>query len=182
MRPLSVDFLRECLDYKPDSGALIWRRRPEKHFCCGSKSAAHLAAIWNAKFSGKPAFASVGDHGYYTSAIGGRRMSAHRIVWAIYYGESPSFEIDHINGVRTDNRIENLRQVTRSENSKNLRVRSGEARGVYWYTPTSRWVAKIQYRGRMRHLGYFKDRDDAISARRAAEAKYGFHPNHGRAF
>lgn len=179
---LEPSYLRECLHYDPETGALTWLSRPEAHFQSGTKGAAHLAKIWNAKYAGKTAFSQVGSHGYRTSALRGRRMLAHRVAWAIYFGAWPQGEIDHINGDRTDNRLANLRVVCRSQNAKNLSVKSGEMRGIYWYAPTKRWVAKINHQRRMLHLGYFKDKNAAIAARREAERKLGFHENHGRAF
>jgi hypothetical protein len=182
MNPKNPEYLRDCLSYNPENGALTWKERPARHFTNGPKDASHMAAIWNAKHAGKPAFSGVGNHGYRTSCLGGVRMSAHRVAWVLHYGEWPKGEIDHVNGDRTDNRITNLRDVSRSENARNLSVKSGKMRGVYWYSPTSRWVAKLHHKGRMLHLGYFKDKSEAIAARRAAEREHGFHENHGRAF
>lgn len=175
-------YLKECIKYNPKSGKMTWLDRPAHHFKSGQKSADHQASIWNAKFAGCPAFAHVGNHGYKTSSLGGKRMLAHRVAWAVYYGEWPEGEIDHINGDPTDNRIANLRCVTRQQNAKNRSVKSGGSRGVYWYAPTSRWAVKIHSGGKMHHVGYFLDRSDAIKARRDAEKAHGFHENHGRAY
>lgn len=175
-------YLRECLSYDAESGNMTWRERPANHFKAGQKTPEHQAAIWNAKYCGKPAFVSVGSHGYATSSLSGKRMSGHRVAWALHYGEWPKGEIDHINGDPLDNRIDNLRCVSRQQNAKNLSVKSGADRGVYWYAPTSRWAVKIHSGGKMYHVGYFLDRSDAIRARREAERAHGFHENHGRAF
>lgn len=177
-----ANYLRECMSYCPATGQMTWKVRPDCHFVSGQKTAAHQASIWNAKYAGKPAFTSVGSHGYATSILSGKRLSAHRVAWTIHYGHPPRGEIDHINGDKLDNRIVNLRDVSRAENSKNLFVKSGDSRGVYWYSPASRWVAKIHSEGRMHHLGYFLDRSEAVAARRAAEVHFGFHENHGRAY
>lgn len=175
------EYLNECFSYDPITGLFCWLVRPESHFRCGAtRTASHGAAIWNGKFSGKPAFTLNHSEGYLRGSLSGRNLLAHRVAWAMHHGEWPAGEIDHINGDRTDNRIGNLRVVTRRENSRNLKVQSGEMRGVYWYAPTSRWVAKIHSKRRMLHLGYFKDLDAAIAARREAERKLGFHQNHGR--
>lgn len=179
---LSPEYLKTCLIYDPESGGLEWRVRPEDHFSGGAKTPAHEAAIWNSKYAGKPAFANPSSDGYRRTSVSGRKLLAHRVAWALHFGAWPGGEIDHINGVRHDNRMANLRCVDRQENARNLSVTSGESRGVYWYAPTSRWVSKIYNAGKMLHLGYFKSRDDAVAARRAAERKYGFHENHGRAF
>lgn len=177
---ITPDFLRECLDYDPESGVLIWKIRPNRHFDGKAKGQPHEAAIWNSRYAGKPAFRSVGNHGYNTSTLSGVQMTGHRVSWAVYFGVWPENEIDHINGKKTDNRLANLREVTRSENARNLSVRSGESRGVYLYAPTGRWVAKITVSGKMLHLGYYKDRGEAVEARRNAEKIHGFHENHGR--
>jgi len=107
----------------------------------------------------------------------------HRLIWLLYYGEWPKHEIDHQNGVRTDNRIENLRDVTRIENMKNHKISSLNKTGVigvFWHSSHKRWVAKVfsgkkcifLYRG----LDFF----EAVCARKTAEIEYNFHPNHGR--
>lgn len=179
---ISAKYLQECLIFDACNGAFTWRQRPVAHFKDGAKSAKHQAAIWNARFAGAPAFATPGNHGYLTSTLSGKRLLAHRVAWAIYYGNWPIGEIDHVNGIKTDNRIDNLRDVPRAINAKNLSVRSGASRGVYWYDRTARWVAKIQHKGRQRHLGYYANKEDALRARAAAEIAHGFHTNHGRAF
>ena len=151
-------------------------------FKAGRKSAEHQCAIWNAQHAGKDAFTSIGNHGYLTSSIRGKRYTAHRVAWAIFRGEWPEGEIDHVNHNRTDNRMHNLRHVSRSENARNLSRATNNpsgVTGVYWYEPTRRWVAKIHENGRMRHLGYFTDKDAAVSARIEAQSRLGFHKNHG---
>lgn len=179
---ITPNYLRECMDYDPQAGVLTWKIRPPFHFSDGTKAAEHQAAIWNAKYAGKEAFLGIGNHGYRTSSVGGKRFTGHRVAWAIHYGEWPEGEIDHINGNRCDNRIANLRDVSRRENAKNLATKSGRVRGVYWYPPTSRWAVKIQSDGVQRHIGYFINKNDAIAARQDAERRLGFHENHGRAY
>lgn len=168
------------MSYDPMRGALTWRKRPDSHFFNCSKTKQHQAAIWNRKYFGYEALSGVSNNGYKSGSLSGVKLLAHRVCWAIFYGEWPDGEIDHIDGNRLNNKISNLRCVSRSENAKNLSVKSGELRGVYWYPQTSRWVAKIQSEGIQYHLGYFRNKQDAIKARRDAEDKYGFHKNHGR--
>jgi hypothetical protein len=179
------EFIKTILKYDANSGALTWKKRLPAQFSPGKKTAAHQCSSWNSKYAGKPAFASIGNHGYHTSTICGKRYLAHRVIWAIHHGAWPSKEVDHINHVRTDNRISNLRQVSRSENSRNLSRATNNpsgATGVYWYSPTSRWVVKLHLNRKMMHVGYFKSKSAAISARKRAEILNGFHPNHGRAY
>jgi hypothetical protein len=91
--------------------------------------------------------------------------------------------IDHINGDRSDNRLQNLRSVTVSDNNRNhpiqKRNRSG-AHGVRHDARRNRWRAEITFEGKITFLGSFKNLDDAVAARLAAQKSLGFHENHGR--
>jgi len=99
------------------------------------------------------------------------------------HDEWPQDEIDHINGIRTDNRLVNLRSVTHRENQKNIKRStcntSGRV-GVRWEGHRSKWRSAIKVDGREKHLGSFDSFAEASAARKAAEIKYGFHKNHGR--
>ncbi len=116
----------------------------------------------------------------------GKFYQSHRVIWDMNHPENklkPGEEIDHIDHNRFNNRIENLRKVSDSANSRNLsravNNKSGVT-GVHWYKPYGKWQAQISISGERVHLGYFSDKNDAISARKAAEEKYGFHKNHGK--
>ena len=98
-------------------------------------------------------------------------------------GSWPIAEIDHINGVKDDNRFKNLREATRTENIRNQKLprvdnASGVA-GVSWYKKYGKWVARIQVHGKRISLGYFSNLCDAVTARKAAEIKHfgAFAPN-----
>ena len=113
----------------------------------------------------------------------GKSEYAHRIVWKMHNGDIPNgFDIDHINHNRRDNRIENLRVVSRSDNLKNKGKTNSNTgvMGVYWNKKTSRFTANIQVDGRTKHLGSFMDLESARQARLEAQNKYGFHENHGK--
>lgn len=133
---------------------------------------------------------SVGDKaghitklGYVCVGIKGKLYQAHVIVWLIYNGKMPDNEIDHIDGDKLNNDISNLRDVTRSENMRNIkrgiRNKSGTI-GVHWDKDAEKWRAKLVVEGKMIHLGRFSNIEDAIKARKEAEVKHGFHANHGR--
>jgi len=143
----------------------------------------HQANVWNARYAGAPALASLNNEGYHRGAIFDAMMRAHRVAWAIYYVEWPEHQIDHINGDRADNRIENLRTVTHAENGRNTKLncrnKSGVS-GVDWFPRTKRWRARIVFEQSEKHLGYFEHFEDAVAARKAAEKELNFHPNHGR--
>jgi len=119
--------------------------------------------------------------GYLQVCTKGKTYKAHRLVWLIEKGVWPD-ELDHINGLRTDNRIENLREVTRKENLRNQKTRCTNSSGVMGVGKEGgRWRARIRIDGRSIHLGYFERLEDAAKARKDADEKYGYHQNHGRA-
>jgi hypothetical protein len=167
--------LRQLLRYEPETGRLFWLVRPVEHFrddACRRR--------WNTRFAGKEAFTAQCGNKYLQGHLLSTKQLAHRVAWAIYHGAWPT-QIDHINGVRTDNRIANLREVTATENCRNLalqqRNKSGFI-GVRW--AKGAWQAEITIANRVRYLGRFQNLPDAATARRVAELEHGFHPNHGR--
>jgi hypothetical protein len=121
--------------------------------------------------------------GYVKIGINKKTYQAHRLAWFYVHGTWPKDQIDHINGDKQDNRIDNLRVVTGAENSRNQPSRCvGKCHvpGVLWLKRDQVWIAQIKVNKKMIHLGRFKDVDDAIAARQSANKKYGYHPNHGR--
>jgi hypothetical protein len=171
--------LRQLFDYDAKSGELRWKQRDVSLFADKVQSAAHNAAIWNAKNAGRVA-CSMTANGYLETTVFRRRLLAHRVIWKWVHGVDPD-DIDHINGDPADNRLENLRNVSHVTNGRNLSRRSNNTSGV---TGVSRhkdkWVARICPSRRTIYLGLYDSFDDAVAARRAAEVKLGFHPNHGR--
>ena len=99
-----------------------------------------------------------------------RQYKAHRLAWFYVHGEWPDGEIDHINWVKNDNRICNLRVVTHSENMQNTRRQD---KGVTF--KRGYWRARISLNKHQIFLGHFKNKEDAIAARKAAELKYHSH-------
>lgn len=124
--------------------------------------------------------------GYVKILVKGKYYSAHRVAWLITHGEwvkYPDFEIDHINGIRADNRVQNLRKVTKSENQRNAGGRKNNTSGVHgvnWkpkYNKTpgdGRWVARIWDGPRHVYLGSFKTLHEAKIARIAGERALGY--------
>lgn len=113
--------------------------------------------------------------GYVYVAVKGKQCLAHRVIWEFVNGEIPKgYEIDHINGVKTDNRIANLRLVTRRQNRQNQRScqknsKSG-VKGVSFHKPSNKWVAHIGHEGKLRHLGLFATILEASAAYAVAAA------------
>jgi hypothetical protein len=169
-KPLpSVEHLRQRLRYEPETGKLYWRE------------SASMPTHWNTRYADTEAF-TADFRGYRHGTFDYNRYLAHRVAWALHHGYWPDDTLDHVNHDRADNRIENLRQVSQSDNMKNMkrhRNNTSGATGVCWYARYQKWIANIKVDGRSLHLGYFADMQDAITARKAAEAQYGFHANHG---
>jgi len=119
---------------------------------------------------------------YKRTQVKGKNYLMHRLAWLYVYGYFPN-EIDHINGDGTDNRISNLRSVTRSENMKNKRLytkNTSGVTGVRWDTDRSKWKAQITTKGKCKTLGRYADIFEAYCARFSALNKADFHYNHGR--
>lgn len=180
----SPRLLRRLIDYCPKTGAMVWEPRPVWMFKSFKRERATAAKIWNSRFANGPALSSRDRHGYPRGHIFGQMHRAHRVAWAIHYGEWPSDEVDHINGNRADNRIGNLRVVSKFKNMRNARrskANKSGVTGVYRRGDTGKWVAKLMHNRRVVNLGEYDQFEDAVSARKAGERKFGFHPNHGRA-
>lgn len=123
--------------------------------------------------------------GYVGITVCGRRHYAHRLAWEIERGPIPAgMEIDHIDHDPSNNRLANLRLVTKAENRRN---RSADSRntsgvnGVYWAEHANAWAAQIRFNRSGRHIGYFKSLSEAQAARKTSERELSFHPNHGAA-
>lgn len=180
-KPLPTpDELRALLRYDENSGDLFWRTRRPEMFSDENGRRNNACAIWNSRYAGKPA-ATTTRLGYLRLSVNGKPVMAHRVAWAIKYGKWPAGDIDHINGDRTDNRIENLRVVTTQDNNKNLALRKSNSTGIHGVTMfRKKWRAQIGHNGRQIHLGCFDTVEKAALARKAAEHELGYHKNHGR--
>ena len=118
----------------------------------------------NSRLRHKKAFTSENKNGYRHGRINQRTYLAHRVIWAIHYGEWPNGEIDHINGCKTDNRIENLRIASPSENRCNRGKQGNNTSGykwVYFNKRLSHWYAEIRKDGKKVYLGSCKNPEDA---------------------
>lgn len=176
-----IDSWHDVFEYR--NGELFWKERPRSHFATdkGFK-------IFNKSYAGRAAGCKVKPRRtgstYIEFKIGNKVIRSHRVVWEMHNGEIPEgFEIDHISGDSTDNRIENLRLVTSRENSMNGRIRSDNKTGhcgVSIIKSTGRYRATIKVNGKNIHIGVFGSMEDAVKARKYSERHYGFHENHGK--
>ena len=184
MTDLSVKTLHDLLICDYETGLLTWRKRDASLFKDGKYPAKRACKTFNTRFAGKPAFTAIKGGGYLCGIILGEPYLTHRVVYAMAKGYWPNGEIDHINGVKTDNRPVNLRDVNRTANNRNAASRKDNTCGhvgVTFHKPNGKWQARISHRGRRSSLGLFDDINDAIAARKAAEIEHGYHENHGRA-
>lgn len=113
--------------------------------------------------------------GYKFIRIDGRLYRCHRLAWLYVYGDWPKDQIDHINGVRSDNRIVNLREATNKQNSLNRKANANNkcgCKGVHFESFTNKWKAQISIDGKNVNLGRFADIDKAVEAYKKASRKY----------
>lgn len=172
---LTIEVVRELVRYEPDTGRLFWKERSLDYFGNASdKQCARNHATWNKKFAGKETFLNKDKHGYLRATLFNRPEMAHRVAWAIVYGEWSNYtrQIDHINRNPCDNRIQNLRMVTGPENIANRERTSykyGGERGISFNPASGKWQASVPIgNGKSKYLGSFEDIHEARIARDAA--------------
>ena len=159
---LSQAKIKKLLHYNPDTGVFTWKK-----------------TINNRAIAGNVAGGKCNE--YICIRINYKAYYAHRLAWLYMTGEWPE-EIDHKNHIKIENWFDNLRDATHHENGKNqpqLNTNTSGITGVSWYEKTNKWLAYIHTKEKQEHLGYFPDKFEAICARKSAEIKHDFHPNHG---
>lgn len=168
---IDLEALRRDVIY--DNGALYWASDPE------------IVKSWpgsRKRYAGCRAFKKM-VRDYMAGRFGGRRYYAHQIVWLLFNDELPK-SIDHINGDKCDNRVENLRAATQQEQSRNLPLRRDNKTGFvgvrFRADLGNKWIAEIHLDGKQKYLGCFSDKMSAVAARAEAARAAGFSPIHGR--
>lgn len=149
--------------FKVENGTLI------NNVARGSQSKHGVLAGW------------IDKTGYQKVRLNGVKYMAHRLVWKMVYNAEPEF-VDHIDGNRLNNCVENLRSVNHSENMKNKakqRNNSSGVTGVVWYKKLNKWAVNIKIDGKLKHLGYFEDFNQAVQIRTKQQEKLGFSFRHG---
>lgn len=151
--------LKELLDYDACTGIFMWKKKRK-----GIKV-------------GKP-LGSCNGRGYLRITVSGKSEYAHRLAWLYVYGAWPSKTVDHINGNRSDNRIENLRLASYSENNQNKKYAqsnsNSKALGVCWHKKANKWQAHICVDGKRKYLGLYAEKEVAEQA--YINAKRELHP------
>lgn len=159
-KDLSQRQVRELLEYDPCTGVFTWLRRA---------GADQGTICFNSQFVGRVAGCLDRREkvGYRRIKIFSRYYAEHRLAWVWMTGEWPPHEVDHINGVRHDNRFANLRLATKSQNQSNARIRTKNKvglKGVSYKPRIGKYHAQINKYGRVRHLGFFDDPQEAHEA------------------
>ena len=154
---LTQEDLKESMHYCPESGAFARR----------------IGALII------PVNGSTDSYGYKQVRVNGKKYLAHRLAWLYMHGGWPPDQVDHCNGMRSDNRLKNLRLATNAQNRQNIRSaysnsKSG-ALGVTWDKKTQKWQAKISLNGAKNILGFFENIADASAAYIAAKREIHFY-------
>lgn len=171
---LSPKVLFDLVRYEPGTGKFFWKERPASSF----KNIGD-AFVWNADNSGKEIFKSKDWQGYRLQIIKGETVRAHRAAWAIQHGKWPEKHLDHINGVKYDNRIQNLREVDAKLNARNSAMPCTNTSGHVGVAPTE--SGKFEASVCQKHLGTFDTLPEAIAAREEAQKRIGgFTDRHGK--
>lgn len=149
---VTLERARQRLAYDPLTGLLTWATSPGGRVRVGRKAG------------------YIGTNGYVVIRVDGLNYHAHRLGWLLHYGAWPLQELDHINGIRDDNRIANLRDVGRSQNMSNRKGPDRDtATGVLGvYKHRDRYVAQRRINGVHRYLGTFDTAQEAGAAYQAA--------------
>lgn len=157
----SADYLRSLFSYDPDSGVLSWKVK--RHWKTDVGSVAGIKRT----------------DGYLGVKFDQSTYLVHRVIWALFHGSSPCAMIDHIDGDRANNKIDNLRLADDYQNRWNSAPRpkitaTHGHQGVIWNRRCSCWNARIRVLGKLKHLGTFSTADEAASAyKQAAQGNHG---------
>lgn len=153
---LSVARLRELLHYNPETGVFTWRVKRK--------------GVRADKIAG-----CINSEGYRVICLDGKLYLGQRLAWYYIYGEWPVNLVDHSSRDRANNSKSNLSDVTPSENNLNTKLSSNNktgVKGVCWDKRKQLWLVQIQYKRVHKFIGYFKQFEDAVSARRQAEVTH----------
>lgn len=157
--------------YDAATGNLIWKERPLEHF-----KTKGTWKSWNTQFSGKLAGLLSKTKGYAYVSVNTVRYSAHRVIWEMCHGSiSEGMVIDHINRIRHDNRIENLRECLGHQNQWNaLSSKNSKSgiKGVYYYKRYGTWAAHINANGVTYYLGRYPTKGEAAVVHAKASLRY----------
>ena len=155
---ITQDELKRLLHYDPETGDFTWLVARKGTLRCKTAGTKH-------------------NRGYRTIHLNYKCYLAHRLAWLYMMGDWPKHTIDHINGIRDDNRWSNLREATRQENnfnSSSRKLSSSVYKGVFWAKRNKKWISKINFNNKQIHIGYFDCEIEAAKAyNEEAKKRYG---------
>jgi len=153
----SQEELHELFEYREDniSQPLIWKIRPSRRVKIGDAAGCSNEC-------------SETNKGYYAIRINGTNYQLQRLVWIYHNGDIPDvMQVDHIDGNKVNNRIENLRLATQSENNHNTKISSKNTsgvKGVSWSKQKKKWRAQIRINYKQKFIGLFDTIEEAEAA------------------
>lgn len=150
---ITQERLKELIHYDPDTGIFSW-------------------LVVRQGTSGVGSVAGSKSHGYLAIGIDGKNHSAHRLAWMYVHGYFPEHGLDHIDRVRDNNSIANLREVTQTcnmRNTGNTSANTSGVKGVHWEKTTGKWRARICVNGKLINLGRHTTFIEAACHRLSAE-------------
>lgn len=158
---ITAQELQQIVEYFPESGIFLWKITKGNYVKTGKE------------------FGSWDLYGYKTVRINKKSYKLHRLAWLYVYGKMPANDIDHINGIRHDNRISNLRDVTRQTNLENQTILKRKKKhttliGAYFDVRKNTYYSRISIKNKNIHLGTFKTEQQAHDAYVAAKRKFHF--------
>lgn len=165
--------------YCKNHGTLTWKKREGDD---------PLTRTWNTKYAGKECGGLDRTTGYRKIAMtingASRFVYSHRLAWFMEHGEIPSGQIDHIDHNKTNNRISNLRDVSRSQNQRNKLMpknNTSGVTGVAWHKQRGKWVAysRVSGSGKIKHLGLYESISEAEAAVIKFRKEHGYSEMHG---
>lgn len=168
--------IASAVNYDMETGIFTWKFRDGKSKC---------DKRFNGKLGGKEC-GRILTTGYRALSIkiNGKsvQIRLHRLAWFIVYGVIPEHDIDHIDRDKLNNRISNLRDVQRTINLRNSKMKSNNTSGVtgvFWRKDNKKWIAAANNGGRTCYVGAFLDKDEAEAAVKAFRERHGYTKSHG---
>lgn len=153
---LTYEEVHRLFEYEPASGLLIRR-----------------VSVRGSRFKPGDSVGYCTGSGHLGVQVDGKGYLVHRVIWLLQTGKWPEAEVDHVNGVGSDNRWLNLREATHAENGRNLKKKSNNSSGyagVCWNKDCQKWMARITLHGTGYHLGLYDTPEDAAQAYNGAAA------------
>lgn len=159
---ITQDYLKTILNYDKETGEWTWKIKKGTRALVGNKAG------------------TLDNTGYIHIAIDRKVYQSHRLVWLYIYGKFPAEFLDHINNIKHDNSLKNLRECTRQQNGINRGNQSNNTtgfKGVCWKESLKKYTVRCTYQGKRVHLGCFTLLEDAAKAYEIFSRKHhkGFH-------